>query len=66
MNISLVMSLTELATLMGGATQDEAEQMRHMLCRSAYHGLTTADVLDSDWLHMLDKAVEQAAQKDVD
>lgn len=62
MNINRNMDVVELATLMGGATVEEAFEMRSLLCRSGYHGLTTYDVLDEDWRHMCDKAVELAAQ----
>ena len=58
--ISETMNLGELADRMGGATQDEAHQMRFVLVCSGYDGKTTDDVPEADWLTMLDEAVELA------
>lgn len=60
--ISKTMDLNELADRMGGATINESYYMRSILCRSAYHGLTTADVLDRDWHYMCDQAVKKAEE----
>lgn len=62
MNISNRMDIVELACVMGGATDDEAYEMRSLLCRSAYNGLTTYHVPDDHWRRMCDEAVELAAQ----
>ena len=62
MNINRSMNIVELATVMGGATECEAYEMRHILCQSAYYGLTTQDVPDDYWRNMCDEAVELAAE----
>lgn len=60
--ISDTMNLGELADRMGGATADEAHQMRFILVCSGYDGKKTSDVPDADWLIMVNEAVELAAQ----
>lgn len=62
LTISETMNLDELSDRMGGATADEAHQMRFVLICSGYAGKTTDDVLETDWLSMLDEAVELAAE----
>ena len=64
--ISADMDLAQLAEQMGGyggtrATEAEAYEMRRILFASAYRGLSTDDVSDNHWEHMLEMAVEAAA-----
>lgn len=60
--ISETMNLNDLADRMGGATLEQAHQMRFVLVCSGYDGKCTSEVPDADWLTMLDEAVELAAQ----
>lgn len=62
LTISETMNLNDLADRMGGATADEAHHMRFVLICSGYDGRTTDDVSETDWLLMVDEAVELAAQ----
>ena len=65
MNTSLIisetMNLNDLADRMGGATADEAHQMRFVLVCSGWDGKTIDEVSESEWLSMINEAVELAA-----
>ena len=58
LKISYDMNLDQLAELMGGASKEEAIEMRIILILSYYNGMTTADVPDNRWFDFCDRAVK--------
>lgn len=62
LTISETMNLSALADCMGGATADEAHQMRALLVCCGWEGKTTRDVPDPEWLALLDEAAYLAAR----
>jgi hypothetical protein len=56
MKINLVMSLSDLAELMGpSATQDDAIAMRDLMIAGDYAGLDTSDLTQMEWERLLEE-----------